>query len=158
MVRGSLALATQPRLMCTAETARANATGDHHNSRPQHDILEVNEYLMSSLRASPIDKWFTGLAAPINRESIGVPSENLTIEAAVSKARAALDRWDQTVHDVSPSPLRALRLGNQHLTTRGFYFPHTETLIGRRTPRPFAHRTEFGQTSADASGALQGNF
>ena len=95
-----------PGLMWIVETTRANATGDHHSPRPQHDILEVNEYLTSSLQASPIDKWFTGLAAPINRESIGVPSENLTIEAAVSKARAALDRWDQTVHDVSPSPPR----------------------------------------------------
>ncbi|TBU35229.1 anaphase-promoting complex, cyclosome, subunit 4-domain-containing protein [Dichomitus squalens] len=88
------------------ETARANATGDHHHHRPQHDILEVNEYLMSSLRASPIDKWFTGLAAPINRENIGVPSENLTIEAAIAKAQAALDSWDQTVHDdVAPRDL-----------------------------------------------------
>ncbi|KAI1797865.1 anaphase-promoting complex, cyclosome, subunit 4-domain-containing protein [Ganoderma leucocontextum] len=82
------------------ETARANAAGDHHNPRPQHDILEVNEYLTSSLQASPIDKWFTGLATPINRENIGVPGERASsIDAAIAKALGALDEWDQTVRD-----------------------------------------------------------
>ncbi|PIL31977.1 hypothetical protein GSI_06681 [Ganoderma sinense ZZ0214-1] len=81
------------------ETSRTNAAGDHHNPRPQHDILEVNEYLMSSLPASPIDKWFTGLATPVIRESIGVPSERASIDAAIGKALGALDGWDQTVHD-----------------------------------------------------------
>ncbi|KAI0757002.1 anaphase-promoting complex, cyclosome, subunit 4-domain-containing protein [Daedaleopsis nitida] len=88
------------------ETARANATGDQHNTRPQHDILEVNEYLASSLVVSPIDKWFMGPGARINREGLGVPSENASIKTAIAKARAALDHWDQTVqNDVKPRDL-----------------------------------------------------
>ena len=98
------------------ETSRANAAGDHHNPRPQHDILEVNEYLMSSLPASPIDKWFTGLAKPVNRESIGVPSERASIDAAIGKALGALDEWDQTVHDVSPSAPRPAHPWSRQLT------------------------------------------
>ncbi|RPD82564.1 hypothetical protein L226DRAFT_451057 [Lentinus tigrinus ALCF2SS1-7] len=88
------------------ETARVNATGDHNSPRPQHDILEVNEYLASSLSVSPIDKWFVGTSGRINREGLGVPSENVSIKDAISKARAALDQWDQTVHkEVKPRDL-----------------------------------------------------
>ena len=69
------------------------------------DILEVNEYLTSSLVVSPIDKWFMGPGARINREGLGVPSDNANIKSAIANARAALDRWDQTVRKVSRTDL-----------------------------------------------------
>ncbi|KAH9944395.1 anaphase-promoting complex, cyclosome, subunit 4-domain-containing protein [Epithele typhae] len=78
------------------ETSRGNATGDHPTPRPQHDILEVNEYLSSSLVVSPIDKWFLGLAAPIKRTALGVPSmDTANLKVAVKKAREALAQWDR---------------------------------------------------------------
>ena len=86
-----------------------STAGDPSGPRPQHDILEVNEYLTSSLVVSPIDKWFMGPVARINREGLGVPSENVNIKTAIAKARAALDRWDQTVQEVSLKALRTPR-------------------------------------------------
>ena len=140
-----------------SETARANTAGDHHNPRPQHDILEVNEYLTSSLQASPIDKWFTGLATPTNRESIGVPSERASIDAAIAKALGALDEWDQTAHDVSPSPPRAPHAlvtdSSPRATSR---FPGCR--IGRKGLRSIAYRTEPGQAPANPRGSLQGDL
>ena len=71
----------------------------------------MNEYLTSSLVVSPIDKWFMGPVARINREGLGVPSENANIKTAIANARAALDRWDQTVQKVSPTVLASPALG-----------------------------------------------
>ncbi|CDO71553.1 hypothetical protein BN946_scf184911.g23 [Trametes cinnabarina] len=79
------------------EIARVNAT-DHHQPRPQHDILEVNEYLTSGLVVSQLDKWFLGPAPRFTPESLGVP-QNTNIGLALRKARAALNLWDQTAHD-----------------------------------------------------------
>ncbi|RDX55874.1 hypothetical protein OH76DRAFT_1396221 [Lentinus brumalis] len=100
------------------EAARVNATGDHNGPRPQHDILEVNEYLTSSLTASPIDKWFVGTSGRINHEGLGVPSEKASVKEAISKARAALDQWDQTVHkDVKPRDLSPIERNLDTLLT-----------------------------------------
>lgn len=46
-----------------------------------------------------------GPGARINREGLGVPSENANIKTAIANARGALDRWDQTVQKVSPTDL-----------------------------------------------------
>ncbi|KAI0825146.1 anaphase-promoting complex, cyclosome, subunit 4-domain-containing protein [Trametes gibbosa] len=79
------------------EIARTTAP-DHQQPRPTHDILEVNDYLTSGLVVSQIDKWFIGPAARFTAESLGVP-QNTNISFALRKARAALNRWDQTVHE-----------------------------------------------------------
>ena len=71
---------------------------------------------------SPIDKWFVGPVARINREALGVPSEKANITSAIAKARAALDRWDQTVREVS-SPIIFWRgRKNQRLTYAHMFF------------------------------------
>ena len=82
------------------ETGRANTTGDHNAPRAQHDLLEVSEYLTGSLIASPIDKWFVGAGPRVSRASLGVPDEEADLDAALTKARAALALWDQTVQEV----------------------------------------------------------
>ncbi|KAI0365237.1 hypothetical protein BV20DRAFT_954638 [Pilatotrama ljubarskyi] len=79
------------------EILRVNAAENQH-PRPQHDILEVNDYLTSGLVVSQIDKWFMGPAPRFSSESLGVP-QNTNISFALRKARAALNRWDQTVHE-----------------------------------------------------------
>ncbi|KAI0361641.1 hypothetical protein OH77DRAFT_1417907 [Trametes cingulata] len=79
------------------EIARVNAPDNQH-PRPQHDILEVNDYLTSGLVVSQIDKWFMGPPPRFSSESLGVP-QNTNISFALRKARAALNRWDQTVHE-----------------------------------------------------------
>ncbi|KAH9849773.1 anaphase-promoting complex, cyclosome, subunit 4-domain-containing protein [Lenzites betulinus] len=79
------------------EIARTTAP-DHQQPRPTHDILEVNDYLTSGLVVSQIDKWFVGPAPRFTAESLGVP-QSTNISFALRKARAALNRWDQTVHE-----------------------------------------------------------
>lgn len=80
---------------------------ENQQPRPTHDILEVNDYLTSGLVVSPLDKWFMGPAPRFAPESLAV--QTTTVGAALRKARAALNRWDQTVHEVSALP-RDLRV------------------------------------------------
>ncbi len=53
---------------------------------PKHDILEVNEYLMSGLVVSSIDKWFMGLVPKFSPADLGVPAaEELTSSIRVAQ-------------------------------------------------------------------------
>lgn len=65
----------------------------------------MNDYLTSGLVVSQIDKWFVGPAPRFTAESLGVP-QSTNISFALRKARAALNRWDQTVHEVSSRDVR----------------------------------------------------
>ncbi|KAI0639387.1 anaphase-promoting complex, cyclosome, subunit 4-domain-containing protein [Trametes polyzona] len=88
------------------EIARVNAP-DHQQPRPQHDILEVNDYLTSGLVVSQLDKFFLGPVPQFMPDSMGRP-QNTNITFALRKARAALNRWDQTVHE----DVRRVELGH----------------------------------------------
>ncbi|KAH8120371.1 anaphase-promoting complex, cyclosome, subunit 4-domain-containing protein [Phellopilus nigrolimitatus] len=54
------------------ETSRLSATNDN-TIVPRHDILEVNEYLMSGLVVSSIDRWFIGPVPQFSPDSIATP-------------------------------------------------------------------------------------
>lgn len=89
-----------------------------HQPRPAHDILEVSDYLTSGLSVSQLDKWFLGPAPQFAPEDLSTPDTPQTypqgataVGAALRKARAALNRWDQTVHEVSAPPLLLLLRG-----------------------------------------------
>jgi hypothetical protein len=81
---------------CFVETA-ANAQPDLHNPL-RHDILEVNNYLMSGLVVSSIDKWFMGPVPQFNPKELGIVDGNPTLRTTIEEARAAVDetKW-QTV-------------------------------------------------------------
>jgi anaphase-promoting complex subunit 4 len=63
-------------------------------SPPEHDILEVNHYLMSGLKTSQIDRWFTGPAPQFDPGDLGLPRHgtdpNKVLEEALEQAHAAL--------------------------------------------------------------------
>ncbi|KAJ3750355.1 anaphase-promoting complex, cyclosome, subunit 4-domain-containing protein [Lentinula detonsa] len=62
----------------------------------RHDILEVNQYLMSGLEKSMIDKWFMGPVPTFVPQDLGIPGYDLTVKAALRTAREYLDRRDPT--------------------------------------------------------------
>ncbi|TFY69760.1 hypothetical protein EVJ58_g217 [Rhodofomes roseus] len=74
------------------ETARLNTSGEGHNHAPvpRHDILEVNDYLMSGLVVSPIDRWFMGPVPQFSPHDLGVPGDWSDLKSATLRARRVL--------------------------------------------------------------------
>ncbi|KIJ68430.1 hypothetical protein HYDPIDRAFT_106626 [Hydnomerulius pinastri MD-312] len=81
------------------ETIVANPGAESHPN-PDHDILEVNGYLMSGLMASQIDRWFTGLAPQFSPGDLSyspqTPSSGKTLDEALQLAQTALQDPSQT--------------------------------------------------------------
>ena len=82
-----------------SETTVANPSTESHNN-PDHDILEVNGYLISGLMTSKIDEWFTGSFpqfSPGDLSYFGAPrSPGKAFDEVVQLARAALQDPSQT--------------------------------------------------------------
>ncbi|TFK41138.1 anaphase-promoting complex, cyclosome, subunit 4-domain-containing protein [Crucibulum laeve] len=57
------------------EASAANPANDN-SVTPRHDILEVNNYFMSGLVVSSIDKWFLGPVPHFHPLDLGIPGEN----------------------------------------------------------------------------------
>ncbi|EJD03914.1 uncharacterized protein FOMMEDRAFT_167218 [Fomitiporia mediterranea MF3/22] len=57
---------------------------------PRHDILEVNEYLMSGLEKSEIDEWFTGPVPQFSMSSIESTPQMGDLRSVIERARAFL--------------------------------------------------------------------
>ncbi|KAJ3554550.1 hypothetical protein NM688_g3049 [Phlebia brevispora] len=74
------------------ESARAaNSTSETHSQTARHDLLEVNEYLMSGLVVSSIDKWFMGPVPSFSPAELGVPmAQDLT--SSVRTVREVLNK------------------------------------------------------------------
>lgn len=77
---------TTPRNTDMVETSAANQSNDPTSS-PRHDILEVNNYLISGLSPSSIDRWFVGSAPHFSPQDLGVPGEIDAVAATLAKAR-----------------------------------------------------------------------
>ncbi|KAF9241365.1 anaphase-promoting complex, cyclosome, subunit 4-domain-containing protein, partial [Melanogaster broomeanus] len=77
----------------------ANPSAEPH-SNPDHDILEVNGYLMSGLMGSQIDRWFTGSAPRFDPGDLSyspqTPGSGKTLDEALQLAYAALQDPSQT--------------------------------------------------------------
>ncbi|OBZ78996.1 Anaphase-promoting complex subunit 4 [Grifola frondosa] len=77
------------------ETSRAHSSSDYHNPpRPSHDLLEVNDYLMSGLVVSPIDKWFMGPVPRFSPQDLGVPEPSSGVDgvmSAIKRARSVIN-------------------------------------------------------------------
>lgn len=69
-----------------AETSAANQSNDTASS-PRHDILEVNNYLISGLSPSSIDRWFAGSPPQFSPQDLGVPGVIDAITAILERAR-----------------------------------------------------------------------
>ena len=82
-----------------SETIVANPSTESHTN-PDHDILEVNGYLISGLMASKIDEWFTGSLPQFNPRDLSYfrppQSSDKTLDEMLLLARAALQDPSQT--------------------------------------------------------------
>ncbi|KIK71029.1 hypothetical protein GYMLUDRAFT_150173 [Collybiopsis luxurians FD-317 M1] len=58
----------------------------------RHDILEVNQYFISGLEKSAIDKWFVGPVPTCASQDVGVPSYGVSANVALQKAREFIER------------------------------------------------------------------
>lgn len=99
---------------------------------PEHDILEVNHYLMSGLKTSQIDRWFTGSAPQFDPGDLGLPQHNTdtnkVLEEALEQAHTALQDPSQT----SWQPVGFSLDRNVHSTT-------LVCMRFRKSPRPMYH-------------------
>ncbi|KIK94368.1 hypothetical protein PAXRUDRAFT_828088 [Paxillus rubicundulus Ve08.2h10] len=81
------------------ETKVANPGAEPHPN-PDHDVLEVNGYLMSGLMVSQIDRWFTGSSPQFDPGDLSyspqTPSSDKTLDEALQLAHAALQDPSQT--------------------------------------------------------------
>lgn len=81
------------------ETIVANPSAESHTN-PDHDILEVNGYLISGLMTSKIDEWFTGSLPQFNPGDLSYfrppRSSDKALDEVVQLARAALQDPSQT--------------------------------------------------------------
>lgn len=57
----------------------------------RHDILEVNQYFMSGLTESSIDRWFTGPVPSFKSADLNIPElSGTTLSEVISRAREAV--------------------------------------------------------------------
>lgn len=59
-------------------------------------MLEANQYMVSGLVVSSIDKWFMGPIPRFSSEDLGVPSDKHDLQQALKKARVAATNPSQT--------------------------------------------------------------
>lgn len=82
-----------------SETIVANPSAESHTN-PDHDILEVNGYLISGLMSSKIDEWFTGSLPQFNPGDLSCfrppQSSGKALDEVMQSARAALQDPSQT--------------------------------------------------------------
>lgn len=71
----------------------ANTNTDNRKPRITFDMLEVNEYLMSGLAVSSIDKWFMGPVPSFQPADLGVPQAQ-DLASSVHIVRELLDKPD----------------------------------------------------------------
>jgi len=56
-----------------AEVSNVNSPND--GNIPRHDLLEVNNYFISGLPSSSIDKWFSGPIPEFRPADLGIPNQ-----------------------------------------------------------------------------------
>ncbi|KAL0071986.1 hypothetical protein AAF712_000909 [Marasmius tenuissimus] len=70
----------------------------------QHDILEVNQYIMSGLESSIIDKWFSGAGPSFSLQELGIPAHDLSLPTVLHDAREALSCPEELAWRVNVDP------------------------------------------------------
>jgi anaphase-promoting complex subunit 4 len=116
---------------------------------PEHDILEVNHYLMSGLKTSQIDRWFTGSAPQFDPGDLGLPQHstdtNKVLEEALEQAHTALQDPSQTSWQPKVSTADI-----SHLDKNLWVLVHD---LAVRCQRVFAHVSKATARSAIVSGS-----
>ncbi|KAI0793487.1 anaphase-promoting complex, cyclosome, subunit 4-domain-containing protein [Abortiporus biennis] len=79
------------------EISRTHTAVDAHNQPiPRHDLIEVNDYLVSGLVVSSIDRWFSGLAPNFTLASLDIPDKP-NLEQSLAAARQVLKNTSEVV-------------------------------------------------------------
>lgn len=101
----------------------SNSNPDTHSQTAKHDLLEVNEYFMSGLVVSSIDKWFMGPLPQFTPADLGVPGVE-DWASSVQVVRDILDRpegltWppvrvDPSIHMSIPDSPFAVNMQPSH--------------------------------------------
>jgi anaphase-promoting complex subunit 4 len=68
------------------EITKNTQSDQHSQSPPRFDILQVNEYMMSGLADSEIDRWFLGPVPKFSAEDIGVAGSKATLTEILDHA------------------------------------------------------------------------
>ncbi|KAJ7169881.1 anaphase-promoting complex, cyclosome, subunit 4-domain-containing protein [Mycena filopes] len=80
-----------------AETTAVNPPSEYH-PQLRHDVLEVNNYFMSGLVVSSIDKWFMGPVPQFNPRELGIGDSNIKLRTTIEQARAATTTQNELNH------------------------------------------------------------
>jgi hypothetical protein len=89
-----------------SELGRIHTSGDAPNPTPaKHDILMVNDYLISGLIDSAIDRWFVGPVPTFTPEDLGGTKRPAALHEAIANARRALEEHSRPRALVSISPV-----------------------------------------------------
>ncbi|KAJ7293596.1 anaphase-promoting complex, cyclosome, subunit 4-domain-containing protein [Mycena rebaudengoi] len=93
-----------------AETTAANTPANEQNPPPplRHDILEVNNYFMSGLVVSSIDKWFMGPVPQFNPQDLGAMDGSHDLRTVLENTRAVARDQMHWQHTVSQNDLSHL--------------------------------------------------
>ena len=73
------------------EVSSGAGNSDAHKQSGRHDLLEVNDYMMSGLVVSSIDKWFMGPVPTFMPTDLGVPQAE-PLASSVQRVREMLDK------------------------------------------------------------------
>lgn len=71
-------------------------TPNDFHFQQRHDTLEVNNYLMSGLVVSSIDKWFMGPVPQFDPKDLGIADAGTNLNSAIEQARIAAGqtKWE----------------------------------------------------------------
>jgi anaphase-promoting complex subunit 4 len=69
------------------EITRSTQNESHSHPPPRFDILQVNEYMMSGLVDSQIDKWFLGPVPKFSAEDFSITGPKANLEEVLERAR-----------------------------------------------------------------------
>ncbi|TFK57285.1 hypothetical protein OE88DRAFT_1744863 [Heliocybe sulcata] len=84
------------------ENAHITQSGEGTPPALKHDFLEVNNYLMSGLVVSPIDKWFMGPVPRFSALDLGVSPGKHSLKEVMGRARRTMEdpermAWQQSM-------------------------------------------------------------
>lgn len=84
----------------STETSTINSSNES-TVTARHDILEVNNYFISGLVVSSIDKWFLGPVPHFHPRDLGIPGEDdATLLSALERARTVAGDPDKLSESV----------------------------------------------------------